>query len=268
MIPEFLKTCIETRELVIQIVARDIATRYKGSKLGITWSAINPLIMISVYTLVFSQVFKARWDTLGDAESTVNYGLNLFCGLLVFNIFSECITRSPLLISSNPNYVKKVIFPLHILGIMAVGSATINAAISATILLAIKTMFDGTIYVEVTTLPVIWLPMLFTCLGLAWILSTVGVFIKDITQLTNSVVSMMMFLSPIFYPIEALPIKIRWIGNINPIANTIESTRSIIMHGDLPNMSHWLLYLLASIAWCEFSFKILKSNKRKFGDFL
>ena len=264
----FITSMWKYRELIIQFTGRDINARFKGSELGMIWSAINPLLMLTVYTFIFSQVFKARWGIESATDGPFTFALNLFIGLILFNIFAECASRSPQLISSNPNYVKKIIFPIEILGIMITGSSIFQGIISLVVLLAIKLITIGTLGLTVIFVPLVWIPFGLGCLGMSWLLATVGVYIKDISQVIASFVSAMMFLSPIFYPTKALPEAIRWMSSINPLGLAIEQTRLIIMEGSTPELKIILISVLVSITWCEGTFRILKYNQKTFGDLL
>lgn len=265
----FLGYMLKNWTLLQQLIIRDINSRYKGSILGILWTIINPIMMLSVYTLVFSQVFKARWGgaTTGS-ETPITFALNLFAGLIVFNIFAECATKSPTLITSNPNFVKKIIFPIHTLGGMVTGSALIHGTLSAGILIIAKIIFDGSAPPTVLLLPLVWLPLVFGCLGMTWLFSWIGVIIKDTSQVINAAVSMLMFLSPIFYPTSMLPEKIRWIAAINPLATSIEGTRGILIASELPKIGEMTVAIVIALLWCQACFSILKNSQRKLADIL
>jgi len=262
----FLRSTVERKDLISQLIKRDIVSRYKGSILGISWSMINPLIMISIYTLVFSQIFQAKWGTNANNDDPLYFGINLFCGLVVFNMFAESATRSPTLITSNPNYVKKIVFPLHTLGEMVVGSTLMHASISTVILIMTKIIIIGTISPIVLMLPLVWLPYILECLGLVWFLSTVGVFIKDTAQIVNALVSMTMFLSPIFYPSSAIPDSLKWLIALNPLAKTIDNTRLIIMENSLPDITNLLGHVFIGIIWCELNYRFLRKSRKYFGE--
>ena len=191
------------RDLMGLFVKRDIQTRYRGSTIGIAWSILNPLLMLTIYTTIFSQVFKTRWGSeVTVGSSSMTFAMNLFAGLIVFNAFAECMTRSPALISENPNYVKKIKFPLEILGIMVTGSALFHALTSVAILVIGLIVADGKLQWTLLYLPIVWLPLLFWMVGLTWMISTICVFFKDLKQIVGTLTSAMMFLSPIFYPSE------------------------------------------------------------------
>ena len=264
----FLSSTVKKRDLIGQLIKRDIVARYKGSILGISWSMINPLIMISIYTLVFSQIFQAKWGTNANNSDPLYFGINLFCGLVVFNMFAESATRSPTLITSNPNYVKKIIFPLYTLGEMVIGGTLVHATISTTILITTKVLIMGKIGANIILLPIAWLPFILQCLGMVWLLCTVGVFIKDTGQIINAFVSMTMFLSPIFYPSSAIPDDIKWLIGLNPLVKTIENTRLIIMENGSPEIISLVVQIIIGIAWCEINYRILRNASKYFGDVL
>ena len=182
-------------ELTKLFIGREIAARYKGSQLGLAWTIVNPLIMLSVYTLVFSQIFQSRWGEGNDPTKPMDFALNLFAGLVIFNIFAESTTRAPTLITSNPNFVKKIKFPLHVLGEMIVGNSLFHAIISFGILLTAKIITENTVPLTALVMPLVLLPYALMCLGLVWLLATIGVFIKDISHVITAIVSMLMFLS-------------------------------------------------------------------------
>ena len=265
---KFLKALVEDYELAKLFIGREIASKYRGSQLGMAWSIVNPLMMLSVYTFVFSQIFKARWEGEGDPTKPMNFALNLFTGLIVFNIFSESTTRAPTLITANPNYVKKIKFPLHVLGEMVVGSSLFHALISFGILITARLITEGNIPTSVLILPIVLLPLVLMCMGIVWILATIGVFMKDINQVVTPIVSMLMFLSPIFYPASALPSGLQWMAAINPLAKVMEQTRQCIISGVVPNLSHLIVQIMIGIVWCEVTYKILKRLEKSFGDVL
>jgi lipopolysaccharide transport system permease protein len=264
----FIKTLAKNRQLTGQLVLRDVAGRYKGSQLGIAWTVINPLLMLAVYTLVFSQIFRARWGSGADSQSPLTFAINLFAGLIVFNFFAECAARSTSLITANPNYVKKVVFPLDTLGSMVTGSALVHALTSTAILLVVKLAVDHSIPITSLVLPVIWLPLTLGCLGMTWLLSTAGVFIRDISQLISAAVSMLMFLSPVFYPSSSLPDGLRWLSALNPLAIMIEQTREVLIDGTAPKLGILLGEIIIGLLWCEVCMRILKKAQPHFGDML
>ncbi len=238
------------RQLIIQMIRREVLGRYKASVLGLTWSVLNPLFMLTVYTFVFSEVFKARWGTEGD-ESKTQFAIVLFVGMIVHSLFAEVLNRAPSLILSNVNYVKKVVFPLEILPVIALGTALFHNFISLAVLLAAFTLFNGYLCWTVLFVPLVLLPLVILILGLSWILASLGVFLRDVGQTIGILLTVLMFLSPVFYPITAVPEKFRsWIM-ANPLTFIIEQSREVLIWGHLPNWIGLSIYSLAAIlaAW-------------------
>lgn len=226
---------LKQRVLINQFIRREISARYKGSYLGILWSIVTPLFMLTIYTFVFSVVFQAKWGTTAETNK-LEFAVVLFAGLLVFNVFSEVISRSPSLILSNPNYVKKVVFPLEILPIVALGSALFHAMISLTILIVVMGIFMHNISWTILFFPLILIPFCLFTLGISWIIASLGVFIRDVGQIINIVLTGLMFLSPVFYPISSVPEELKFLYWLNPMTYVIEETRRVIIWGEVP---HW-----------------------------
>jgi lipopolysaccharide transport system permease protein len=223
------------------LIARDISSRYKGSLLGVLWSVIIPLVMLAVYTFVFSVVFQARWGTEGGDR--FGFALMLFAGLVVFNIFSDCISRAPSLIVSNVSYVKKVVFPLEVLPWVSLGSAIFNACVNVVVLLAFALVSGASIPSTILLLPVVLLPFLLLVVGISFFLSSFGVFVRDLQQIIGVVLTCCMFLSPIFYPLESLPQALRSIVVLSPISMAVTAARDVILQGTLPNGGLWIFSL-------------------------
>jgi len=225
------------RKLAARLIARDISSRYKGSILGVLWSVIIPLVMLAVYTFVFSVVFKARWGTEGTDR--FSFALMLFAGLVVFNIFSDCVSRAPSLIVSNVSYVKKVVFPLEILPWVSLGSAAFNACVNVVVLLAFALVVGNPIPSTIVLLPVVLLPFILLVVGLSFFLCSFGVFVRDLQQIIGVVLTCCMFLSPIFYPVESLPEALRSLVMLSPISMAVTSVRDVILQGNLPRGTLW-----------------------------
>jgi lipopolysaccharide transport system permease protein len=227
------------RELIQQFTKREILMRYRGSYLGMIWTFVNPLLMLVIYTFVFSVVFNAKWGL--ENQSKTEFAMVLFCGLIGFNIFAEVISRAPSLILNNTNYVKKVVFPLEILPIVAIGSSLFHFLISFVVLLSGLILLLGVFHWTLIFLPLVLLPLLLLSLGLGWILSSLGVFLRDIGQFIGIFVTAVMFLSPIFYPISSIPKELQYLYLFNPISYIVEDMRRIIIWGQYPNWN-WLIW--------------------------
>jgi lipopolysaccharide transport system permease protein len=255
------------RELWWRLTEREVLGRYRGSALGIGWSFITPLAMLAVYTFVFSQVFKARWGGLEQA-GPLGFAVNLFAGLIVFNLFSECVNRAPGLVVANPNYVKKVVFPLEVLGSVAVGSAGFHALTSLLILVIFELVAFHKLPLTLLWLPLIWLPLVLGSLACTWFLSAAGVFIRDISQLISVALNMLMFISPIFFPVSALPPKWQPVLQLNPLSQVIEQTRRAAIQGLNPNWNYVVLGTVITFVACEISFRGFQKSKGAFADVL
>jgi lipopolysaccharide transport system permease protein len=223
--------------------------------------------MLAVYTFVFSQVFKARWGGLEQA-GPLGFAVNLFAGLIVFNLFSECVNRAPGLVVANPNYVKKVVFPLEVLGCVAVGSAGFHALTSLLILLLFELLAFHHLPLTLLWLPLIWLPLILGSLACTWLLSAAGVFLRDIGQLIGVGLNMLMFLSPIFFPLSALPARWQPLLQLNPLAQAIEQTRRAAVQGLNPEWGYVVIATLTTLAACELSFRGFQGSKKAFADVL
>ena len=232
-------------ELIIALTKRDISEKYKGSALGVIWALITPILMMIVYTFVFSVVFRARWN--GGGESKVEYALILFAGLSIFYFFSECITRSTNLVVANTNYVKKVVFPLEILPLVTILTAIFHLIINIIVWLIFYLIFVGMPHLATLTLPFVLLHLYIFVLGLSFFLASLGVYIRDIGQIIGFIITSLMFLSPIFYPLEMLPINYQNIMYLNPLTSVISTSRNILMLGILPSFVIWLAQLVVSL---------------------
>lgn len=254
------------RGLTRQMIYREVMGRYRGSILGIIWSLFNPVLMLAIYTFVFSIIFKARWQKSSNDQT--EFAIVLFAGMIVFGIFSECITRAPNLILSNPNYVKKVVFPLEIMPWVLLGSALFHALISLIVLLLFSLISNHQIPWTAVYLPIVLLPLVCLILGLGWLLGALGVYLRDIGQTVGVMTTALMFLSPVFYPVDALPDSIRRYVALNPLAFIIESAREVLIWGQLPNMGLLGLHLVGSLFVACLGFAWFQKTRAGFGDVL
>ena len=253
------------RELVLQMTQREVLGRYKGSVLGLLWSFLTPVLMLVVYTFVFSVVFKARWGVSQD-ETKTQFALVLFVGLIVHGLFSEVVNRAPTLIVANSNFVKRVIFPLEILPVVSLGAAVFHSLVSLFVLVAAFALATGYLNWTVVLLPLIFLPLMLLTLGLAWIFASLGAFIRDIGQVIVIVTTVMLFLSPVFYPIKSLPIEFQPLIQMNPLTFIIEQAREVLIWGHLPDFSGLIIYsvLATLVAWAGYAW--FQKTRKGFAD--
>ena len=255
------------RQLIAQMTKREVMGRYKGSLVGLGWSFFNPIFMLAVYTIVFSMIFKARWGVDGD-ESKTEFALILFVGMIALNLFSEVLNRAPGLILSNVNYVKKVVFPIEILPIISMGAALFHALISISVLLFAVVVFNGNLHWTVIYVPVIFIPLIILSLGLSWMLASLGVFIRDVGQTIILITTLLMFLSPVFYPISAVPLRLQKVIMANPLTFVIEQLRAVIIWGQQPSWMGLGLYLLISIILMWIGYSWFQKTRKGFADVL
>jgi len=263
---ELTRSMWRHRRLLSGLTKREVVGRYRGSFLGIMWSFFNPLFMLAVYTFVFSVVFNARWS--GSGGSKVEFALALFAGMIVFNVFSECVNRAPGLILGNVNYVKKVVFPLEVLPWVTLGAATFHMLISLSVWLVFYLVFFGIPHWTVLLLPFVMLPLLLMTAGFCFALAALGVYLRDVSQVVTVATTALLFLSPIFYPVSALPPAYQTIIHLNPLTLIIEQTRGILIAGIVPNLSAWVIGLGISILMTWLGFFMFQKTRKGFADVL
>lgn len=257
----------QQRELITRLTQREVQTRYRGSVVGWGWTILTPLLMLSIYTFVFSSIFKARWESTAELGAP-GFALNIFTGMVVFALFSECATRAPSLITSNSNYVTKVRFPLETLACTVVGNGLFHAITSLVILLVFRLIATGSFPWSSLCLPLVWLPYIMIALAMTWILSALGVYLRDLGQVVTVATSALMFMSAVFYPLSALPERWAPLFKLNPIAWWIEETRALIVLNQWPNPGVITLQLAGAIVICELALHLFRKASRGFADVL
>jgi lipopolysaccharide transport system permease protein len=260
----------KNRQLIAQMMEREIVGRYKGSVMGMAWSLFNPILMLTVYTFVFSVVFKARWGAASapGEESKTQFAVILFVGLIVHGLFAEVLNRAPGLVLNNASYVKKVVFPLEILPVVALGAALFHSMVSVAVLLAAFALFNGYLQWTAIFLPVVLLPFLVLTLGLAWMLASLGTYIRDVGQTIGLVTTVALFLAPVFYPASALPEKLRPFMMANPLTFIIEQARAVLISGIPPDWQGLGAYAIVAltVGWAGFAW--FQKTRKGFADVL
>ena len=260
------QTFAAQRGLIIELIKRDFYGRYKGSFMGIAWSLFHPLLMLVIYTFVFSVALKARWGI--EHESDVGFAIVLFSGLIVHGLFAECLNRAPGLISSQPNYVKKVVFPLEIIPCVTVCSALAHFIISFCLLLVFCALTGVKLTTGIALVPLVMLPLVLLTLGLTWLFASLGVYLRDITQGMGVVTTVLLFMSPVFYPVDALPEKYRVYLHFNPLTLPIEQLRNLVLWQKPIEWTSWATSLLVGSAVACFGFWWFQKSRRGFADVL
>lgn len=255
------------RYLISQMTKREVVGRYKGSVMGLLWSFLNPVFMLVVYTFVFSVAFKARWGVTSE-ETKAQFAVVLFVGLIVHGLFAEVLNRAPALVVGNVNYVKKVVFPLEILPAISMGAALFHTLVSLLVLLIAIVIVNGYLYWTAIFIPLVLLPLGIFTLGLAWMLASLGVFIRDVGQTIGLFTTVVLFVSPVFYPVNALPEHFRGWIMVNPLTFIIEQSREVLIWGRTPNWPGLMLYTVvaAAVAWAGYA--LFQKTRKGFADVL
>ena len=261
------KSLWRNRQLILQMTQREVVGRYKGSVMGLAWSFFNPVFMLAVYTFVFSVIFKSRWG-VGGEESKTQFAVVLFVGMIVHGLFAEVLNRAPSLILSNVNYVKKVVFPLEILPVIAMGAALFHGLISLGVLLAAFALFNGYLHWTVVFTPLVVLPLVILTVGIAWMLASLGTFLRDVGQTIGIITMVLMFLAPVFYPVTAVPEEFRPWLMANPLTFIIEQAREVLIWGHVPDWTGLGTYTVVAMAITWAGYAWFQKTRKGFADVL
>ncbi|HXA46601.1 MAG TPA: ABC transporter permease [Burkholderiaceae bacterium] len=259
-----IQSALTHRELIWAMTKREVIGRYRGSMMGILWSFFNPVLMLSVYTFVFSVVFKARWNAASESKS--EFAIVLFAGMIVYSLFAETVNRAPSLIVGNVNYVKKVVFPLEILPLVALGSTLFHASISTFVWLLFYAALHGSLQWTCLLFPLILVPLALLTLGMSWFLASLGVYLRDVAQTVSIFTTIMMFLSPVFFSIASVPEDIRPFMRANPLTFIIEQARDVLIWGHPPDWLTLGIYtaVCMTLAWLGFAW--FQKTRKGFSD--
>lgn len=247
-----------------RLTLREVAQKVVGTQLGFLHFILTPVLLLIVYTFVFSQVFAIRWgaENLGVG----GFSLRLFAGLIAFNFFAEIFNRSAGLVLANNNYVKKVVFPLETLVPTAIASALVGVACNYGVFFAAYLYFEGLPTAHVVWLPLLWLPMILISAGIGWLFASLGVFVRDIGPLAGVVTTLIMFLTPIFYPLSMVPPPYAGLIALNPIASIVEEMRGVLFESRSPDPLTVAALLLTSLLIAQFGYWFFMRTKSGFAD--
>jgi lipopolysaccharide transport system permease protein len=254
------------RQLLWQLTERDTVARYRGSAMGLVWAAIYPLLMLTVYTFFFTEVFRSKWSLA--AQSKGEFALILFVGLLLYGFFSEAFVRAPSMIASNPNLVKKVVFPLEILPAVNLGTALFHLVIGFLIWLGFCLAIDGPPPPTALLLPLLVMPLALMTLGFSWVLASLGIYLRDIGHVAPIVTAVLMFASPIFYPVAALGEPFRSIVMLSPLTIPIEQARIVLIEGRAPDWMALGIYSVIAVGAAFGGFVWFQGTRKGFADVL
>ncbi|HET6972832.1 MAG TPA: ABC transporter permease [Pyrinomonadaceae bacterium] len=250
-------------ELIFSFAKRELLARYKGSALGIAWAVLTPVVMIAIFTFIFAGIFGARF---GANDSHWDYALYLFCGLLPWTMFQESVQLSANTIVAHSNLVKRVVFPLE-----ALPAAQVFAALG-TQLFGTMALLIGTIVIrqrlELTGLwlPILLIPQLLFALGAGWLVASLGVFLRDITQGVTLLLMAWMYLTPIIYPESIIPEHFRTFINFNPFTSLIRSYRRIFLDGSVPDWRGLLYFTIFAVIIFIFGYWWFARTRKSFAD--
>lgn len=257
------RSLLANRYLLGQLIKRDVLLRYRGAYFGLLWVFLSPLIMLGIFVFVFGHIFQARWPAQG---SEVPFALNLYCGLIAFNIFAEAVARSPMAVRGQPSYVKKIIFPVEILPMVPLGAALVHGAFNFLILIA-ALLWTGHFSAQIAWYPLLLLPLLLLALGASWFLAAWGVFIKDMAQIVPLFVQMLFFLSPIIYTASMVPEIVRPLYELNPIGAVIEACRAAVS-GSAIAWGAWGISLAVGMVGALLGQAVFQHSRDEFADVL
>lgn len=252
--------------LAVALTRREIEQRYKGSVGGVAWYVVQTLLLVAIYSLVFGAIFSARWIEAG--REPTSFTLALFLGLLFFNLFSECMQRAPTLMLSNVNYVKKIVFPLEILPVVTLAAALCNMAIGFAVFFATAALLQVSVSWVSILLPLIVAPFAMLVLGVMWLLASLGTYLRDVGHAIGMLVTLTMFLSPLFYPSAVLPAELRPVVAFNPLTFPMESARNAVLFGILPDPLNFVVYGAVALAVMALGYRWFTSTRRGFADVL
>ena len=274
MFPVIAKTMIQNpvrivsdiwthRYLLGQLIKRDVLLRYRGAMFGVLWIFLSPLLMLGIFAYVFGQVFQARG---GVTEAVLPFWLFLYSGLIVFNIFSETVSRAPASVRGYPSFVKKIIFPVQILPLVPLGAALVHAIFNF-LILVVALVWTGNFHPQTLLYPLALAPVVFLAMGFSWFLGAWGVFIKDMTQIVPVFIQMLMFLSPVFYPVSAVPSVLQPLYRFNPLGHVIEFSRDLVT-GQPAEWSVWGVAFLVSLLVALLGNLFFQHSREEFADVL
>lgn len=254
------------RSLTMELAKRDVLGRYRGASFGLMWSLISPFLLLMVYTFSFGTVMGGRWPQIDAGKAS--YSIILFAGMIVHGFLSECINRAPVLIVGNPNFVKRVIFPLDILPWPMVLSGLFHVAMNTIVFIVLRLIMDHAFDWTIVLLPVVMLPLVVLALGISWFLASMGVFMRDITQVTGVLSMALLFLSSAMMPVQSVPASYRWVFEVNPLTFIIDQAREVMLWGAMPDWAGLGLYMLIALAVAYLGYGWFTKTRKGFADVL
>lgn len=250
-------------DLILSLTKRELAARYRGSVLGVVWALVTPFVMIAIFTIIFAGIFKAKF---GATTSPADYALYLFCGLLPWNAFQESIQLSASTIVSHANLVKRVVFPLEALPLSLSLAGVANELFGVVVLMIATIVLRRQLHPTTMLLPLLLIPQMLATIGLAWLVASLGVFIRDIVQGVALVLTAWMYLTPIIYPESLVPERYRTAINLNPFTPLVRNYRRILVEGTLPDWNGLAYFSLFAIIMFLVGYLWFARTRKSFAD--
>ncbi len=250
--------------LTIELTKRHLSSKYKGSIAGFTWCFIYPIIMLSVYALVFVLIFKSKWGFSGD---TSDYVFILFLGLIIYNMTADVLKDAPFLFINYSNYIKKISFPIEILPVTIVLASITQSFITLAVWIGAIYIYKGILidFIDLFFLYLMYLPFLFL---FAYLFSTIGVFIRDIGHIATLLGQSLLFLTPIFYSIDSAPALFQNILFYNPLTFPVEQFRLTLFYNIEPSYYGFFMYFIISTSFLLLMIYMFSLLKNRFSDYL
>lgn len=262
----FFRSIITHRELILRLARREVTQRFQGSTLGLAWMLLTPLLTAAVFTFVFSAVFQTRWG--GAQTGPFDFAILLLVGMAVHGIFAEAVGRAPLLIVGQASYVTKVVFPIEILPVVAVLASLVNAVITVAIVVVGQLSLNGVLHWTAMLWPLVIAPYLIFVTALVLFFAACGVFLRDLSQIVTLLVTCTLFLTPIFYPLDAVPGAFRTLMRLNPLTSIVEQSRTVIVFGGMPDFVSLGLYTICALISLALAFWLFQRLRPGFADVL
>lgn len=266
-LPSFLRSVATHRELILRLSTREVTQRFQGSVLGVAWMVLTPLLTAAVFTFVFSAVFQTRWSGT-TPTGPFDFAILLLVGMAVHGIFAEAVGRAPILILSQASYVTKVVFPIEVLPVVAVLTSLVNAFVTIGIVIIGQLLLKGVLHWTVIFWPLVIAPYLIFVAALVMFFAACGVFLRDLSQIVTLLVTVTLFLTPIFYPLDAVPGAFRMVMRLNPLTSIVEQSRTVIVFGGLPDFGSLGLYTLCALASLAVAYWLFQRLRPGFADVL
>jgi lipopolysaccharide transport system permease protein len=260
-------TLLQATHLWRTLVAQDLAARYRGTLLGRAWPVLMPLVMLAVYGFVFGAIFRARWPGLAD-DDHLGFTLNLFAGLLLHGIMAESVGQAPDLLLRNSNFVRKVVFPLPVLVAVPLGTAVVHAMVGLGLLVVVNGLFGTGLHPSALALPLVLLPYLAMLLGLSLGLAALGVYVRDLSQITGVLVMLVLFTGAVFFPRSMVPGVVSGLVDYNPLTWPVAAVRDALLLGRWPDPLAFAKYTLAALPVLGLGWLCFSKLKRGFADVL